>query len=135
MAFPVHPRTRHKLEAAGMWGRLAAHAPLRLVAPVGYLDFTALLTGARAVMTDSGGVQKEAYFHGVPCLTLRETTEWVETVEGGFNRLVGMDPARARAALADLRMPAERPSYYGDGAAAERIAEAVAAWGAGVSRP
>ena len=109
MAFPVHPRTRHRLEAAGMWDRLAAHGPLRLTPPVGYLDFTALLVGARAVMTDSGGVQKEAYFHGVPCLTLRETTEWVETVEGGFNRLVGMDPARARAALADLAMPAERP--------------------------
>jgi UDP-GlcNAc3NAcA epimerase len=86
--------------------------------------------GARAVLTDSGGVQKEAYFHGVPCLTLRETTEWVETVAGGFNRLVGMDPGRVRAALADLRMPAERPPYYGDGAAAERIADAVAAWAA-----
>jgi UDP-N-acetylglucosamine 2-epimerase (non-hydrolysing)/UDP-GlcNAc3NAcA epimerase len=135
MAFPVHPRTRHKLEAAGMWGRLAAHPPLRLIAPAGYLDFTALLVGARAVMTDSGGVQKEAYFHGVPCLTLRDTTEWVETVEGGFNRLVGMDPERARAALADLRMPAERPPYYGDGAAAGRIADAVAAWGEGVSPP
>ena len=84
MAFPVHPRTRHRLEAAGMWDRLAAHGPLRLTPPVGYLDFTALLLGARAVMTDSGGVQKEAYFHGVPCLTLRETTEWVETVEGGL---------------------------------------------------
>jgi UDP-N-acetylglucosamine 2-epimerase (non-hydrolysing)/UDP-GlcNAc3NAcA epimerase len=129
MAFPVHPRTRHRLEAAGLWGRLAAHPPLRLLPPVGYLDFTALLTGARAVLTDSGGVQKEAYFLGVPCLTLREETEWVETVEGGFNRLVGMDPARALAALADLAMPAERPPYYGDGAAAERIADAVAAWG------
>jgi UDP-N-acetylglucosamine 2-epimerase (non-hydrolysing)/UDP-GlcNAc3NAcA epimerase len=125
MVFPVHPRTRHKLEAAGMWDRLAAHGPLRLSPPVGYLDFTALLIGARAVMTDSGGVQKEAYFHGVPCITLRETTEWVETVEGGFNRLVGMDPARARAALGDLAMPDERPSFYGDGTAAERIADAV----------
>jgi UDP-N-acetylglucosamine 2-epimerase len=75
-------------------------------------------------------VQKEAYFHGVPCITLRETTEWVETVEGGFNRLVGMDPARAAAALADLRMPAERPPYYGDGAAAERIADVISGWGA-----
>lgn len=129
MVFPVHPRTRHKLQAAGLWERLAAHAPLRLSRPVGYLDFTALLIGARAVVTDSGGVQKEAYFHGVPCVTLRETTEWVETVEGGFNRLVGMDPDRARAALADLDMPAERPPYYGDGAAAERIAESVVAWG------
>jgi len=127
MVFPVHPRTRHRLEAAGLWERLGAHPPLRLSPPVGYLDFTALLTRARAVLTDSGGVQKEAFFHGVPCVTLRETTEWVETVEGGFNRLTGMDPGRVRAALADLDMPAERPDYYGDGAAAERIADAVAA--------
>ena len=82
---------------------------------------------ARAVVTDSGGVQKEAYFHGVPCVTLRDTTEWVETVEGGFNTLVGMDVRRLRAALADLSMPAERPPFYGDGDAAERIAEAVGA--------
>ena len=111
--FPVHPRTRHKLEAAGMWERLAAHPTLRLLPPVGYLDFTALLMAARAVVTDSGGVQKEAYFHGVPCVTLRDTTEWVETVEGGFNTLVGMDvdaaaggsgpPVDARGAPALLR--------------------------------
>jgi UDP-N-acetylglucosamine 2-epimerase len=94
---------------------------------VGYLDFTALLIAARAVVTDSGGVQKEAYFHGVPCVTLRDTTEWVETVEGGFNTLTGMDPDRVRAALDGISMPAERPPYYGDGSAAERIADAVAA--------
>jgi len=123
--FPVHPRTRHKLEAGGLWDEVAAHPTLRLSPPVGYLDFTALLIGARAVVTDSGGVQKEAYFQGVPCVTLRDGTEWVETVEGGFNTLTGMDPARVRAALADLSMPAERPPYYGDGRAAERIAEAV----------
>jgi UDP-N-acetylglucosamine 2-epimerase len=128
MVFPVHPRTRHRLESAGMWGHLEAHAPLRLSPPLGYLDFTALLLAARAVVTDSGGVQKEAYFHGVPCVTLRETTEWVETVDGGFNHLVGMDPARARAALADLAMPAERPPFYGDGRAAERIAGVVVGW-------
>lgn len=127
--FPVHPRTRHKLEAGGLWDEVAAHPTLRLSPPVGYLDFTALLIGARAVVTDSGGVQKEAYFHGVPCVTLREGTEWVETVEGGFNTLTGMDPARVRAALAGLSMPAERPPYYGDGRAAERIAEVVTAFG------
>ena len=124
--FPVHPRTRHRLEEAGMWERLSAHPSLRLSPPVGYLDFTALLMGARAVVTDSGGVQKEAYFHGIPCVTLRDTTEWVETVGGGFNRLVGMDPTRLRAALADLSMPEERRPYYGDGDAAGRIADAVA---------
>ena len=94
--FPVHPRTRHRLQADGRWDRLAAHAPLRLSPPVGYLDFTALLLGARAVVTDSGGVQKEAYFHGVPCVTLRETTEWVETVAGRLQHAHGDGP-RARA--------------------------------------
>jgi UDP-N-acetylglucosamine 2-epimerase len=82
---------------------------------------------ARAVVTDSGGVQKEAYFHGVPCITLRDTTEWVETVDGGFNTLTGMDPAKVRAALADLSMPAERPPFYGDGHAADAIARAIVA--------
>ena len=124
--FPVHPRTRHKLEAAGLWDGLASHPGLHLSPPVGYLDFTALLLGARAVVTDSGGVQKEAYFHGVPCVTLRDTTEWTETVEGGFNPLTGMDADRVRAALADLAMPDERPAFYGDGAASERIADLVA---------
>ena len=126
LVFPVHPRTRHRLEAAGLWERLAAHPSLRLSPPVGYLDFTSLLIGARTVLTDSGGVQKEAYFHGVPCITLRETTEWVETVEGGFNRLAGMDPARVADALAHPPVPDGRPGLYGDGRAAERIAEAVA---------
>ena len=123
--FPVHPRTRHALEAAGLWERVAGHPTLRLSGPVGYLDFTSLLVGAKAVVTDSGGVQKEAYFLGIPCVTLRDTTEWVETVDGGFNRLVGMDPARLRAALADLSMPAVRPPYYGDGDAAAKIAGVV----------
>ena len=124
--FPVHPRTRHRLERAGLWARLERVPGLHLAPPVGYLDFTALLVDAQAVVTDSGGVQKEAYFQGVPCLTLRETTEWVETVQGGFNRLVGMDAGRVRAALADLTIPADRPAYYGDGHAAERIAALVA---------
>lgn len=125
--FPVHPRTRNRLEAAGLWERLGRHPTLRLSGPVGYLDFTALLVNAAAVVTDSGGVQKEAYFLGVPCVTLRDTTEWVETVEGGFNRLVGMDPARVAAALGDLSVPDVRPPYYGDGDAAGRIADAVVA--------
>lgn len=125
--FPVHPRTRHKLEAAGLWDELRTHTPLRLTGPVGYLDFTALLLKARAVVTDSGGVQKEAYFHGIPCVTLRDTTEWTETVEAGFNRLTGMNRERVRAALNDLSLPAERPPFYGTGDAAERIADLIVA--------
>jgi UDP-N-acetylglucosamine 2-epimerase len=70
-------------------------------------------------------VQKEAFFQGVPCITLREETEWVETVAGGFNRLTGMDRAKVAAALADLSIPAERPLYYGDGDASGKIADAL----------
>lgn len=125
--FPVHPRTRGKLQAAGRWDALAQVPGLVLAAPAGYLDFTSLLMGARAVVTDSGGVQKEAYFHGIPCITLRDTTEWVETVAGGFNTLTGMDAAAVRAALAGVAMPAERPPYYGDGHAADAVARAVVA--------
>ena len=125
--FPVHPRTRAKLQAGGRWDALQDVPGLILAPPVGYLDFTSLLMGAQAVVTDSGGVQKEAYFHGVPCVTLRDTTEWVETVEGGFNTLTGMDPAKVQAALAGLSMPAVRPPYYGDGHAADAIARAVVA--------
>ncbi|MBU6363129.1 MAG: UDP-N-acetylglucosamine 2-epimerase (non-hydrolyzing) [Acidobacteria bacterium] len=125
--FPVHPRTRGKLQAAGRWDALKQVPGLVLAAPAGYLDFTSLLMGARAVVTDSGGVQKEAYFHGVPCITLRDTTEWVETVEGGFNTLTGMNASAVQGALAGATMPAERPPYYGDGHAADAIARAVVA--------
>lgn len=129
--FPVHPRTRHKLESAGLWDAVAATPGLHLAPPVGYLDFTNLLTKARAVVTDSGGVQKEAYFHGIPCVTLRDETEWVETVQGGFNTLTGMDAERVRGALADLSQPAERPDYYGDGDAAGKIVRILGEWVAG----
>ena len=125
--FPVHPRTRGTLQPGGRWDALMAVPGLVLVPPAGYLDFTKLLMNARAVVTDSGGVQKEAYFHGVPCITLRDTTEWVETVDGGFNTLTGMDADKVRAALADLSMPGERPPYYGDGHAADAIARAIVA--------
>jgi UDP-GlcNAc3NAcA epimerase len=123
--FPVHPRTRAKLQPGGRWDALREVPGLVIAPPAGYLDFTKLLMTARAVVTDSGGVQKEAYFHGVPCITLRDTTEWVETVNGGFNTLTGMDAAKVQAALADVSMPGERPPYYGDGHAADAIARAV----------
>jgi len=93
--------------------------------PLGYLDLTALASQARVVLTDSGGLQKEAYWHGVPCVTLRPSTEWVDTVEAGGNVLVDDDPDRLLAAVASARMPAEPPQLYGDGRAAARIAEAL----------
>jgi UDP-N-acetylglucosamine 2-epimerase len=123
---PLHPRTRERLAVAGWLAELERAAHVRLAPPLGYLDFTALLCNARAVVTDSGGVQKEAYLAAVPCVTLRPSTEWVETVEAGWNVLVDLDAGRALAAL-ERTPPAERPPLYGDGRAGERVAEAVAA--------
>jgi UDP-N-acetylglucosamine 2-epimerase (non-hydrolysing)/UDP-GlcNAc3NAcA epimerase len=125
---PLHPRTRARLEAAGLLGRLGVAEHVRLQPPLGYLAFTALLCRARAVLTDSGGVQKEAYLAGVPCVTLRDTTEWVETVDAGWNVLVDLD---TQAALAALRrpVPGERPELYGDGRAGERVVAALSSLG------
>ena len=119
--FPVHPRTRERLADAGALERLQRHDSLMLTSPLGYLDFLALLQDAAAVVTDSGGVQKEAYLARVPCLTLRDTTEWTETVELGWNRLVGLDPDAVLAALATLDRPTAHPELYGGGRAGEAI--------------
>jgi UDP-GlcNAc3NAcA epimerase len=125
VVLPLHPRTRARLEAADLLDELQRPGSgVRLTKPLGYLEFTALLVHARAVLTDSGGVQKEAYLAAVPCLTMRDTTEWVETVEAGWNVLVGLDAQAARAALA-RELPADHPPLYGDGHAAERVAEAL----------
>jgi UDP-GlcNAc3NAcA epimerase len=126
VVLPLHPRTRARLEASGLLGELATDSGVRLVAPLGYLDFTALLVHARAVLTDSGGVQKEAYLAGVPCLTLRDRTEWTETVRAGWNALVDLDADAAVSALGK-EPPAERPPLYGDGRAGERVVEALLA--------
>ncbi len=119
IVFPAHPRTRSALERAGA----TLNGGVRLTAPVGYIDFAALASQARLVLTDSGGVQKEAYWYGIPCVTLRDTTEWVETVATGWNRLVGTDPDLLVAAVRDAAPPADRPDLYGDGRASERIAD------------
>jgi UDP-N-acetylglucosamine 2-epimerase len=122
VVLPLHPRTRARLDAAGLLARLAAG--VTLLAPLGYLAFTALLLRASAVLTDSGGVQKEAYLAGVPCVTLRDTTEWVETVAAGWNVLVDLDVGAALAALRRAR-PAQRPPLYGDAHAADRVVAAI----------
>jgi UDP-GlcNAc3NAcA epimerase len=120
---PLHPRTRAAMERDD----LSFDSGVRLAPPLGYLEFTALLRAARVVATDSGGVQKEAYLHGVPCLTLRRETEWTETVDEGWNRLVGLDP-EAIAEGVERPPRGEGPrTAYGDGFAAGRIASLVAA--------
>ena len=124
VVFPLHPRTRARLRNAGLAEELERSDGLRLTEPLGYVEFSALLCGARAVLTDSGGVQKEAYLAGVPCVTLRANTEWVETVDSGWNTLVDLDAGAALAALGS-KPPAERPALYGDGHAAERCVRAI----------
>jgi UDP-GlcNAc3NAcA epimerase len=119
VVFPAHPRTSAALAAAG----ISLDSRVRLLPPAGYLDFAALASQARVVLTDSGGVQKEAYWYGVPCLTLRTASEWVETIETGWNRLVGTDPDLIVSAVREASAPAERPDLYGDGHASERIAD------------
>src|SRR5207237_2337131 len=111
VVFPVHPRTRKALDGAG----IEPPANVRFLRPLGYLDFTALASQARVIATDSGGLQKEAYWYGVPCVTLRPSTEWTDTVEAGANALVDDDPDRLVEAVAEARIPTERPRLYGDG--------------------
>ena len=125
---PLHPRTSARLDATGLRKRLERAEHLTLTPPLGYLDFMALEMHARAILTDSGGVQKEAYLLGVPCVTLRENTEWVETVESGWNTLVGLDTAAALAALQRPPPSGERQVLYGGGHAAERVCEVLSTY-------
>jgi UDP-N-acetylglucosamine 2-epimerase len=128
VVFPVHPRTHKTLETLDF--RLPAH--VSLIEPLGYLDMVRLVSSARAVATDSGGLQKEAYWLGVPCVTLRGETEWLETVEAGWNRVVGANTASIADALAHFPVPAERPPIYGEPGAAERCVRLLES-GRGVS--
>jgi UDP-N-acetylglucosamine 2-epimerase len=116
--FPAHPRTR------GVLGEIPAN--VEVLSPLGYLDMAALVSQARVLVTDSGGLQKEAYWYGVPCVTARPSTEWIDTVELGANVLVDDDPEKLAAAVAAARMPEELPPLYGDGHAAERVAASLA---------
>jgi UDP-GlcNAc3NAcA epimerase len=117
LVFPAHPRTRAALDA----NRL----DIPTIQPLGYLDLAALASQARVILTDSGGLQKEAYWYGVPCVTLRPSTEWVDTVEAGANTLADDDPYRIVQAVREARMPPDPPPLYGDGHASERVAEAL----------
>jgi UDP-N-acetylglucosamine 2-epimerase len=121
--FPAHPRTRAQLEQEGL--ELLPH--VRLIDPLSYLELSALAAQARVIVTDSGGLQKEAYWYGVPCVTVRPSTEWVDTVAMGGNVLVDDDPDALVEAVANASMPARRPVLYGDGHASERITQVLLA--------
>ena len=121
VVFPVHPRTRKAIAAAQC--SVAPH--VQLIDPVGYLDMVALTDSARLVLTDSGGLQKEAYWLGVPCVTLREETEWVETVEAGWNTLAGSDSASILDAVRSCARPSAHPSLYGIGCAAKACVDLI----------
>ena len=114
VVFPVHPRTRKAIQAAGH--KIASH--IKLIEPLGYLEMMQLSGSARLVLTDSGGLQKEAYWLGVPCVTLRDETEWVETVTVGWNTLTGASFEKIIDAVRSFSPPVARPSLYGEGTTA-----------------
>ena len=121
VVFPCHPRTEHFLKQYGLWERAMRH--MLIIKPAGYFDMIALEKNARLILTDSGGVQKEAYILKVPCVTLRDETEWVETVEDGWNILVGNDPERIMAAVNSVLRPQVQRHVFGRGNASACIAE------------
>jgi UDP-GlcNAc3NAcA epimerase len=133
LVFPVHPRTEAAAERAGLHLELASVPGLTMLPPLGYLDMTALLRAARVAITDSGGLQKEAFVHGTPCITLRDRTEWVETVDAGWNACVATDSAELarqlelmHAEFGDEPWYQDRPDLYGTGDAAEQIIDVLA---------
>jgi UDP-GlcNAc3NAcA epimerase len=123
VVFPVHPRTRARMHEE----RLEVGAHVRLIEPLSYLELASLASQARVIVTDSGGLQKEAYWYGIPCVTVRPSTEWVDTVAIGANVLVDADPEAIADAVATAAMPANQAVLYGDGHASERIAQVLVA--------
>ncbi len=126
IVFPVHPRTEKYLKQYGLYDSLKTAQNMILIDPVGYLDSIILTTNARKVLTDSGGLQKEAYFSHVPCITLYEATCWSETVEDGWNILVGSDRDKIIEAVRHFEPDGRQRNVFGDGAAAEKIIEVLA---------
>jgi UDP-GlcNAc3NAcA epimerase len=123
IVLPLHPRTRKMIAQFSLENLLTTN--IRAIDPVGYLEMVWLEQNARLILTDSGGMQKEAYWLNVPCVTLRDETEWLETVAVGWNLLVGADPAKITAAVADFKPVAQHPTLYGEGRTAELIATII----------
>ncbi len=139
VVLPIHPRTKKILENSFPMthnlspgtGALRTHNPspvtfgLKIIDPVGYFDMIALENSARMILTDSGGIQKEAYWLKVPCITLRNETEWVETVENGWNKLTGANPTAIIDAVHNFKPPTEQAALYGNGQAASRVLQEI----------
>jgi len=123
VVFPIHPRTRKCLAGYGLLADIPEN--VRVVEPLGYLDMIRLMAHAEKILTDSGGVQKEAYLLGVPCITLRENTEWVETVEAGWNVLVGADRERIVEAIWEFELGGSQKELFGTVGASGRIVEVI----------
>jgi UDP-N-acetylglucosamine 2-epimerase (non-hydrolysing)/UDP-GlcNAc3NAcA epimerase len=128
VVLPLHPRTQARLEQAGLEQELRSAPRLIVTEPLGYFELTAFLCHARRVLTDSGGLQKEAYLAGIPCVTMRANTEWTETVQEGWNVLVDLDVDAALTAL-QREPPPSRPPLYGDGHAGQRVVDALTCMG------
>jgi UDP-GlcNAc3NAcA epimerase len=123
LVLPLHPRTRKKIEQLNNADSLSG---IRIIEPLPYLEMQRLQMSAKVILTDSGGMQKEAYFNQVPCITLRNETEWIETVEVEANRLVGADVEQILSALLEVNRPiTPDEDLYGDGNAAEKIISAL----------
>lgn len=125
VVLPIHPRTRRFIAESGLMSKLSA---VKLIDPVAFLDMVALEQGAKVILTDSGGVQKEAYFYSVPCITMRDETEWVETVDAGWNRLVGASEqhiVHSFEAMMALERQHPKPDFYGDGQASVKIIKSI----------
>jgi UDP-N-acetylglucosamine 2-epimerase len=123
IVFPVHPRVEKYLKQYGLYEKL--EKGVTLTKPLGYIEFLKLTSNAKKILTDSGGVQKEAYMLKVPCITMRENTEWVETIEDGWNVLVGADREKISSAIKDFMPVKEQKSSYGKGDAGKKIVEAI----------
>ena len=121
IVFPIHPRTRKSVDSYQI--PISKYQNIRLVDPVGYLDNLVLKGNAKKILTDSGGVQKQAFFLKVPCITLRSETEWVETVGDGWNILVGADKQTILSAIKGFESKKKQSNHFGDGQASEKIVQ------------
>jgi UDP-N-acetylglucosamine 2-epimerase (non-hydrolysing) len=125
IVIPLHPRTKKYLEACSLFEKLK-NSNVRIIRPLSYLDMLVMEENARKIITDSGGVQKEAYFFRVPCITLRDVTEWEETIENGFNVLVGSNEEKINDAIKNFEIKQENKQLYGKGDASKKIADVLA---------